>query len=527
MAILERPREAVRAEAGRSDRWGQLRSKLRSPADGAALALFRIGFGLLMIWESWRYVERGFIRFHYLEPEFLFTYWGFHWVRPHDFWTYLVMVILALAGAGLALGLFYRVSAALVGTSLAYIFLLEKAYYLNHMYLAALLSFVFMLIPAHRTWSLDAWRKPWIRSQSIPTWSLWFMRFQVGVPYVFAGIAKLNFDWLVRAEPLREWLLSKTDFPIIGRFFPMEVTIQTMAIAATLLDFLAPFLLLYRRTRGPVYGAAIGFHFMNSRLFGIGVFPWMMIVATTIFFDPDWPRRMAAVLRKGRPLARVAIATGALVGAVVGATLPQGGFAGVRTLVGAFGVAVFAFQMLPERLRETAEESESEAPAARPAWRGFPVARPLAVFIGVWIVVQLLLPWRHFVIPGNVHWTQGGQKFAWHMLLRQKRAILTFRVTDPATGETWTENVSNHLTPWQEGNMSTHPDMIIQFAHHLEDYYQDRGRRDIVVRVRSQAWLNSRAPQTYLDPEVDFTEVELPGFLRWDVVEPLEPYQEF
>ena len=53
---------------------------------------------------------------------------------------------------------------------------------------------------------------------------------------------------------------------------------------------------------------------MNASLFQIGVFPWVMIFLTTIFFAPDWPRRMLPSFFKPEPaetmMRRRAINTG-------------------------------------------------------------------------------------------------------------------------------------------------------------------------------------------------------------------------
>jgi hypothetical protein len=49
-------------------------------------------------------------------------------------------------------------------------------------------------------------------------------------------------------------------------------------------------LLLWRRTRVLAYLAALAFHLTNWYLFNIGIFPWIMICATLLFFPPSWPR---------------------------------------------------------------------------------------------------------------------------------------------------------------------------------------------------------------------------------------------
>jgi vitamin K-dependent gamma-carboxylase len=343
----------------------------------------------------------------------------------------------------------------------------------------------------------------------------------VGVPYFFAGIAKLNFDWLFRAEPLREWLLDDSDFPLIGGLFAYEPVVYAMAIGSTLLDLASPFLLLHRRTRTAVYGLTLAFHFMNSRLFGIGIFPWMMIVATTLFFDADWPRRFIASLRSGRLVTRLAIAGGFAIGFAVGGLLPDT-FSYFRASVGGFGVAVFVFHALPGPLRQATHAR----PLRRPTpWQRFRLGPALAWFLAIWVAVQLLLPLRHWLYPGNHNWTDEGHRFAWNLLVRQKRIVATFIVTDPATDETWTVSPSGFLNPFQVGRVTTYPDIALQFAHHVERYYREqRGLGDLEVRVRTFGWLNTREPQELIRPNVDLTKVDRPYISPADWIAPLEPY---
>src|SRR5207237_4545043 len=133
---------------------------------------------------------------------------------------------------------------------------------------------------------------PSIRRDEVPAWTGWLLRFQIRVVYFFGGIAKLNADWF-HGEPLRSVLLSNRDFPLLGHLvFTNHVFVDVFNWGALLLDLLVVFLLLNRYTRVPAYVAAITFHLMNARFFMIGIFPWLMIAGTAVFFPPDWPRRI-------------------------------------------------------------------------------------------------------------------------------------------------------------------------------------------------------------------------------------------
>lgn len=521
MAVLESTVNRNDRSAAARTRAGlaRLRDRMMVPVDASGLAVFRVGFGLIIAWEAWRFFERGYIRSNFLVPDYLFTWWGFDWVRPHEVGSYVHIGVLGVAAVALALGAFSRLSAIAVFLGIAYVFLLDKATYLNHVYLAGLIAFLLIVVPAHATWSLDARRKPWVRSETVPTWSLWLMRAQVGIPYFFAGAAKLNFDWLARSEPLREWLIPQTDFPLIGRLFDDELVIRTMTYGSAFLDLSVAFFLLNRRTRAPAYGLALAFHLFNSRVFSIGIFPWMMIVVTTVFFDADWPRRMLRTIRSGASFARIAIAAGAVVGLLLGATIPRD-FAVVKALVAGFGFAVLAFHLLPAALRAAAP-STVEAPP----WRRYGYTRRIAWFVVGWLAVQILLPLRHFAIPGNVNWTEEGYRFSWHMMLRQKDGFISFNVRDPATGETWTEDLRKHITPAQERRMHIMPDMILDMAHRIEDFYREAGIADVEVRVEAEAWLNSREPQTLIDPTRDLTTLRGPLLWHADWIVPLRPFR--
>ncbi len=132
----------------------------------------------------------------------------------------------------------------------------------------------------------------------------------------------------------------------------------------------------------------------------------------------------------------------------------------------------------------------------------------LLIVIGVWLLIQILVPLRHLLYPGNPSWTEEGHRFAWQMKLRDKKAEPYFTVTDPATGRTWKARPRNFLESHQR-SMRTRPDMILQFAHYLEDLWLEHyGIEDVIVRVRACTSLNGRPAALMIDPKRDLTELE-------------------
>ena len=174
-------------------------------------------------------------------------------------------------------------------------------------------------------------------------------------------------------------------------------------------------------------------------------------------------------------------------GSACGALLPTS-FVPVQALAGAFGVSVFAFHLVS---RSPVVETHSSA-SAPPPW--------LAVAVGAYVAVQLLMPLRHFAIAGNVAWTDEGQRFAWHMLLNNKRVNVVMEVTDPATGEVENEPLDRHLSNYQIRKLRS-PDQIVQLAHLIERYYRRQGFEDVEVRAITRVSLNWEAAPAPDRPE--------------------------
>lgn len=422
-------------------------SRLFAPTAIAPLVYFRIAFGAIMLWEVWRYFEYGWIARYYIQPTFFFTYLGFDWIHPLPGQTmYLFFYGMGVLALLIMLGLFYRVSALLFFLGFTYWFLLDQTNYLNHFYLISLVSFLMIFMPAHRTLSLDALRRPSLLADTAPNWTLWLLRFQIGVAYFYGGIAKINPDWL-QGVPMNYWLAARTDFPLIGPLFTEYWMALLFSYGGLLFDLLVVPCLLWRRTRTPALLVALLFHLTNARLFSIGIFPWFMIAATFILFAPDWLRRTPLWRWGGVPDAE--------------AELPE----------------------TPRRLNRA--------------------QRWTVALVGLYVAWQVLMPLRHWLYPGYVSWTEEGHNFSWHMKLRGKGGMLNMYIFDPATYTTEEINLYDRLTSRQLDKMSTRPDMILLFAHHVADQLRAQGRDNFSIHARAMVSLNGREPQLMIDPQVD------------------------
>ena len=252
------------------------------------LVIFRIAFGIMMAAGALRFWAKGWIDPLYIQPEFHFKYWLFEWVEPlPGNGMYFVFAALILLSLSIAAGFMYRISAVLYFLTFTYVELIDKALYLNHYYFISLISFLMIFMPANRFFSIDALLNKKIRTTHIPAIFPNLIKLQLAVVYIFAGIAKLNSEWLLEAMPLKLWLPARANLPVIGGFFDYEWVAYAMSWSGMLYDLTIPFFLYFSKTRKWAYATVVIFHFMTWYLFQIGMFPWIMIVSTLIFFEAD------------------------------------------------------------------------------------------------------------------------------------------------------------------------------------------------------------------------------------------------
>lgn len=281
-----------------------------APVDIASLVALRVLLGVLLFGAVVRFWALGWIDALYVMPAQLLPYPGFEWIpRLPAPALYAVFATMAVCALLVALGRCYRVAAITLLVSFAYVELLDATNYLNHYWLVTLLLGGAAIAPlgsGHR--------------ESVPAWMPGLVRAQLGLVYVFAGVAKLGADWLVHAQPLRLWLQVHADVPLVGPWLATPALAHAFAIAGTVFDLLIFPALCWSRTRAWAFVVLVVFHLVTAALFPLGIFPWLMIAMTTIFFAPHWPRRLLrrTARRELAPLPLPGIGTAIAIGLWLG-----------------------------------------------------------------------------------------------------------------------------------------------------------------------------------------------------------------
>ncbi len=418
--------------------------KLFAPVDISSIVFFRIIFGFILLIEVLRYFSHNWISPYWMEPTHFFAYWPFDFLKPlPGDGMKLLFLSMGIMAVCIMLGFLYRIAMSLFFLCFTYMFLLDQTLYLNHFYLVVIVSFLMIFIPANRSGSIDSKIKVGFRKETAPAWCLWLLRFMIGITYFYGGVAKINADWL-KGEPLRMWLSGETNIPILGPLLQYDWMIYFLSYSGLILDLFIIPALLFPKTRKWGFILIIVFHLLNTQLFSIGIFPWFMITATTLFLYPNWFRNIVN---------------------------------GINGDKWKLTTSSFPDEYIHKN-------------------------NVILFFLGIWVMIQICLPLRHFFIPGNVHWTEQGHLYAWHMKLRSKRGKGSYIAQDKKTGQEFIINPREYLSSRQYGKLNRDPHLIWQFCKWVKEDYNNKGM-DVAVFANVKASLNGRIYQQLIDSTVD------------------------
>jgi vitamin K-dependent gamma-carboxylase len=429
---FERTREPPGTIAGAMSRF---RDRLQTPVDGASLAVVRMLLGLMLAWEV---IFRANIFFPPVTG-FSFRYPYLEWLPDFPEMYIWFRGALVLCGLLLVAGIWPRIASFVAAFLVAYGFLLVPEQYLNHIYLFWIYLFLMAFVPSNRNFAL---RLPFglsPRPGNVRYIHLFLLKVQTEIVLVYAGLVKINADWLALV-PLRSWLMIMREKLWYGALLDYDWIVAAANYGVIALHVLGAPLLFFKKTRLPIFIVYCVFHLTNHHTFYIGIFPWLTIAASTLFFEPDWPRTL--LRRIGIPLA--------------------GG-------------------------------SPPKAEAA-PRW-----ATAYTSFCMVWLVLQAIFPLRHYLYPGSVYWTDEGQRFSWAMMLTDRRSDVFWGIVHlPSKEQIVLIDFSKLLGPYYH-KIATNPELTLQLAHTVARRFGAAGE-DVQVHVYDLVSWNFRPPKLLIDP---------------------------
>lgn len=427
-------------------RFDRLNTWLYKRVSIAPLVVFRIAFGLLLLYSTYRTYEKGWIKELYIDPTYHFAF--FSWLTPLEGdGMYLIFGLLGMCSIGIIMGCLYRLSTLFYFVLFAYVEFLDKAYYLNHYYLVSLLVFWMIWVPAHHWFSIDVKLFPKIKSTTCNNWHILIFKVQLSIVYFFAGLAKVNPDWLFRAQPMATWLPGKYQLPVIGSIMDVKEVAFLFSWTGCIYDLTIWIFLWIRKTRVLAYLAVLVFHILTGILFPrIGMFPNIMITSTLIFFSSSFHERLLGFIGGGFP---------------------------DKLISENIGIASSLRQSIVSKL-----------------------------LVG-YLLIQLFLPLRYLMYPGNLFWHEKGYRFSWRVMLMEKNGYTSFIVRDPIKNVQREVNQSIYLTPFQKQQLRSQPDMMIQFGRFLGDRFKEQYGYPPEVYVKSRISLNARRSQVFTDENYD------------------------
>lgn len=326
----------------------------------------------------------------------------------------------------------------------------------NFLYLFNVVCNVFFLF--HFNSSIDAWRNSTIKAQ-VPFWNYFLLKYQFFILYFIAGMKKISVEWLSGYSmnnlsyhwvfaPFRLILGSElTDLLIVHWF-------------AAVFDVSIAFWLMYEKTRPFATITTVAFHLMNSRLFAIGMFPWVCLAELPLFYKHNWPRTLWNKLSNSKH----------------------------------------------DNERINLSDNKLNIIKLKQSWK----KRLTVILIMFYCFVQLFLPYSHFITKGNNNWVNGIYGYSWDMMINAWDTILvSVKVVDHGNDK---YHFMEPMAFTESTRWTQYPDMGYQYAKCIDqnlklDFHKNPQTALVSdnYSIYFDIWcsLNGRFQQRIYNPTID------------------------
>jgi hypothetical protein len=193
----------------------------------------------------------------------------------------------------------------------------------------------------------------------------------MGIVYTYGSIAKIYPDWL-DTSVMKLLMTAKKHYHVIGDLLQESWVHYILAYGGIAFDGLIIPILLYKPTRKFGFILGIFFHMFNAIVFQVGIFPFLSLAFCLFFFEP---KTIHNLFLKRKPFYN---------------------------------------------------QNEVIVPNYANTFK------PILV---VYFIIQIILPIRHWFIPGDVLRTEEGHRLSWRMMLRTKSGTINYKIVDKETGK--------------------------------------------------------------------------------------------
>ncbi|CAM3913938.1 MULTISPECIES: HTTM domain-containing protein [Flavobacterium] len=417
-------------------------SSLSKPIDNAALIVFRIFFGFLLACESFGAIATGWVKKILIDPQFTFSFIGFEWLQPlSGNGMYFYFFIMGILGILIMIG--YRYTYAMILYTLLWtgVYFMQKSSYNNHYYLLLIISFIMIFLPANKSYSLDTKLNNVEKTNFMPQWIKLVFITQIAIVYFYAAFAKLYPDWL-DGTFTKNLLSGTTNNTLIFDLFSRKWFYISIAYTGILYDLLIIPMLLTKKTRTLALISSLIFHLFNAIFLQIGIFPFFALSFALFFYPPEKIRSL--FLRKNKTI-----------------------------------------------VIDEAEKTFN--------------SKIFLCFFTPFLIIQLLLPIRHYFIKGDVLWTEEGHRLSWRMMLRERSGYISFKIIDNSTNKSSYHDYHSDLSEKQSRQIATKPDFIWQYCQKIKNKHKDQ---DISIYITCKNAINRKEYKTLIDPDYDMAKAK-------------------
>jgi vitamin K-dependent gamma-carboxylase len=421
-----------------------MKDRLLKEIDNAPLIIFRIFLGFLLACETFGAILTGWVKANFITPKFTFSHIGMEWLQPiPGNGMYYYFIVMGILGLLVMAGYKYRLSIALYTIMWSGVYFMQKTSYNNHYYLLMLVCLMMCFLPAHRYASVDVRQDHSIKKLTMPAWCSWVMIAMVSIVYFYATLAKFYPDWL-NGTFARQLLSRSVTIDSLREIMTQKWFYLFIAYSGIVFDLFIVPLMLFKRTRTIAFIASLIFHIFNSITLQIGIFPFFALSFAVFFFPPE---RIRSIFFKKKP------------------AVTNHNSATTRE-----GIFLLRYFFIP------------------------------------YLIIQLVLPLRHYFIKGDVLFTEEGHRLSWRMMLRSRNGNTHFKVIDKSTNNELFYDAFSDLTPKQEAGMGTRPDMIWQMAQYIKQKFKNQGT-DVAVYANTKVAINEGTYNVLVDPTIDLAAV--------------------